>query len=75
MAINKGKVATEIGAALLQPSIDIAGKALADWFVKKDPIQRGADLIGNIGSVTRAATLGGLTDEVTAPSMNIEEYK
>ena len=27
MAINKGKVATELGAALLQPSIDIAGKA------------------------------------------------
>jgi len=75
MAINKGKVATEIGAALLQPSIDIAGRELAKWFSKKDPIQRGADLIGNIGSVTRATTLGGLTDEVTAPSMNIEEYK
>ena len=75
MATRGAKVATEIGAALLQPSLDIAGKALADWFVKKDPIQRGADLIGNIGSVTRATTLGGLTDEVTAPSMNIEEYK
>ena len=75
MAINKTKVATEVGAALLQPSLDIAGKALADFFIKKDPIQRGADLIGNIGSITRATTLGGLTDEVTAPSMNIEEYK
>ena len=75
MAINKTKVATEIGAALLQPSIDIAGKELANWFIKKDPIQRGADLIGNIGEVARTRTLGGLTDEVTAPSMNIEEYK
>jgi hypothetical protein len=75
MAINKTKVATEIGAALLQPSLDIAGKELANWFIKKDPIQRGADLIGNIGEVARTRTLGGLTDEVTAPSMNIEEYK
>ena len=75
MAINKTKVATEVGAALLQPSLDIAGKALADFFIKKDPIQRGADLIGNIGEVARTRTLGGLTDEVTAPSMNIEEYK
>ena len=75
MAINKGKVATEIGAALLQPSLDMAGKALADWFVKKDPIQRGADLIGNIGEVTRTSVLGGLTDEVNAPSVNIADYK
>jgi len=75
MAINKTKVATEIGSALLQPSIDIAGKALADWFVKKDPIQRGADLLGNVGEVTRAKVLGGLVDEVAAPSVDIEKYK
>ena len=75
MAINKGKVATEIGAALLQPTLNMAGDALAEWLSKKDPVQRGADLIGNIGEVARTRTLGGLTDEINAPSVNIADYK
>jgi len=75
MAINKTKAVTEIGTALLQPTLNMAGTALAEWLDKKDPIQRGADLFGNIGSVTRAKVLGGLVDEVAAPSVDIEKYK
>ena len=73
--VNKTDAALQVGSALLQPSLDIAGKALAKWFVDKDPIQRGADLLGNIGEVTRAKVLGGLVDEVAAPSVDIEKYK
>jgi len=75
MATGKARLATDITAAILQPSLNMVGDRLATWFREKDPVSRTADLIGNIGSVTRAKTLGGLTDEVTAPSMNIEEYK
>ena len=75
MATDKARLATDITAAILQPSLNMVGDRLATWFREKDPVSRTADLIGNIGSVTRAKTLGGLTDEVTAPSMNIEEYK
>ena len=75
MATDKARLATDITAAILQPSLNMVGDRLAKWFREKDPVSRTADLIGNIGSVTRAKTLGGLTDEVTAPSMNIEEYK
>ena len=73
--VNKSDAALQVGSALLQPSLDIAGKALAKWFVDKDPIQRGADLLGNVGEVTRAKVLGGLVDEVAAPSVDIEKYK
>ena len=73
--MNKSDAALQVGSALLQPTLDIAGKALAKWFVEKDPIQRGADLFGNIGEVTRAKVLGGLVDEVAAPSVDIEKYK
>jgi len=73
--VNKSDAALQVGSALLQPTLDMAGKALAKWFVEKDPIQRGADLLGNVGEVTRAKVLGGLVDEVAAPSVDIEKYK
>ena len=75
--VNKTDAALQVGSALLQPSLDIAGKALAKWFVDKDPIQRGADLFGNIGETTRAKVLGGLVDQESfaAPAVDIAKYK
>jgi hypothetical protein len=60
---------------LLEPTLNKAGEGLRDWFAEKDIIARGADLFGNIGETTRAKVLGGLTDEVAAPSVNIADYK
>ena len=73
--MSKARLATEIGAMLLEPTLNKAGEGLRDWFAEKDLIARGADLFGNIGEVTRAKVLGGLTDEVAAPSVNIADYK
>ena len=75
--VNKSDAALQVGSALLQPTLDIAGKALAKWFVKKDPIQRGVDLFGNVGEVTRANVLGGLVDKesFSAPAVDIAKYK
>ena len=75
MAINKGKVATEIGTVLLEPTLNLAGEKIRDWFSKQDPVTRTADLLGNIGTTTRTRILGGLTDDVNAPSVNIADYK
>ena len=75
MAINKGKVATEIGAALLEPTLNMAGQKIKEWFADQDPVTRTADLLGNIGTTTRTRILGALTDEVNAPSVNIADYK
>ena len=77
MAINKGKLATEIGAMLLEPTLNKAGEGLREWFDKKDLIARGADLFGNIGETTRAKVLGGLVDQesFSAPAVNIADYK
>lgn len=75
MAINKGKVATEIGTVLLEPTLNLAGEKIREWFSKQDPVTRTADLLGNIGTTTRTRILGGLTDEVNAPSVNIADYK
>jgi hypothetical protein len=73
--MSKARLATEIGAMLLEPTLNKAGEGLRDWFAEKDIIARGADLFGNIGETTRAKVLGGLTDEVAAPSVNIADYK
>ena len=75
MAVNKGKVATQIEAALLEPTLNMAGEKVKEWFEKQDPVTRTADLLGNIGSTTRTRILGALTDEVNAPSVNIADYK
>ena len=75
--VNKSDAALQVGSALLQPTLDIAGQALKKWFVDKDPIQRGADLLGNIGETTRAKVLGGLVDResFSAPAVDIAKYK
>ena len=52
--MSKARLATEIGAMLLEPTLNKAGEGLRDWFAEKDLIARGADLFGNIGEVTRA---------------------
>ena len=75
MATGKGKVVTQIGAALLEPTLNMAGQKIKDWFAEQDPVTRTADLLGNIGETTRTKILGGLTDEVNAPSVNIADYK
>ena len=66
MATGKGKVVTQIGAALLEPTLNMAGQKIKDWFAEQDPVTRTADLLGNIGETTRTKILGGLTDEVNA---------
>jgi len=75
--MNKAELGRTAVAALLEPSIDIAGQALKKWFLAKDPIQRGADLFGNIGETTRAKVLGGLVDResFSAPAVDIAKYK
>ena len=75
--MNKAELGRTAVAALLEPSIDIAGQALKKWFLAKDPIQRGADLFGNIGETTRAKVLGGLVDRESfaAPAVDIAKYK
>ena len=73
--MSKARLATEIGAMLLEPTLNKAGEGLRDWFDKKDLISRGADLFGNIGETTRTKVLGGLVDEIAAPSVNIADYK
>ena len=75
--MSKARLATEIGAMLLEPTLNKAGEGLRDWFDKKDLISRGADLFGNIGETTRAKVLGGLVDKesFSAPAVNIADYK
>ena len=75
--MSKARLATEIGAMLLEPTLNKAGEGLRDWFAEKDIISRGADLFGNIGETTRAKVLGGLVDRESfaAPAVNIADYK
>lgn len=75
--MSKARLATEIGAMLLEPTLNKAGEGLRDWFDKKDLISRGADLFGNIGETTRAKVLGGLVDKesFSAPAVDIAKYK
>ena len=75
--MSKARLATEIGAMLLEPTLNKAGEGLRDWFAEKDIIARGADLFGNIGETTRAKVLGGLVDRESfaAPAVDIAKYK